>query len=68
VGKSAKRGGRQLAAELTEVMGSSFYFDVTVQSIDDSHLEGPVVFHLHDTYRRSAITIKKIRHGKQAVL
>jgi hypothetical protein len=39
-----------------------------VTSTDGSPLEGPVIFHLHDTYPKSVIWIKKIRANNIAVL
>ena len=43
-------------------------FDAVVESVDGSPLQSPIVFHLHDSFARSAITIRKIREGRRAVL
>lgn len=57
-----------MSLELTEVAGGLFYFNAVVTSTDASPLEGPVIFHLHDTYPKSVIWIKKIRANNSAVL
>ena len=44
-----------------------FWFDLIVSSTDGSPLVGPVLFHLHDSYVRETIRIKKILNN-EAVL
>jgi hypothetical protein len=39
-----------------------------VSSTDGTRLERPVVFHLHDTYPKNAIWIRKVHDGKIATL
>jgi hypothetical protein len=60
--------GRSVRADLLEIKRWYFVATVTVSSTDGSPLEGPVVFHLHDTFPRSVITIRKIREGQHARL
>ncbi len=45
-----------------------FYFSVIVESTDGSELKPPIVFHMHETYPRSIVTIRRIIDGKQARL
>lgn len=63
-----KREGRVLEAVLGDVEEDDFDVTLSVRSIDDSPLEGPVIFHLHDTYPRQKIWIRKIRDSTRAVL
>ena len=67
-GGAADRAGRRLTATLTKLRKSSFSVDLAVESVDGSPLQGPVVFHLHDTFEKTAIPIRKIREGRRAVL
>ncbi|MNV22664.1 hypothetical protein D3C71_1136480 [compost metagenome] len=68
-GKRASRLGRKLLSHLIEVGQNEFTFDLVVRSVDGTDLEGPVIFHLHDTYARKTIHIRKIREGgKIAIL
>jgi hypothetical protein len=67
-GGEAERDGRRLEVVLCEVFKEYFVFDLYVQSQDGSTLEGPVIFHLHDTYPRKTIHIRKIRQGRFALL
>lgn len=67
-GGAATRDGRRLTARVTAVRKSSFNFDLTVESEDGSLLRGPVVFHLHPTFTRSVIAIRRIREGRFATL
>jgi hypothetical protein len=60
--------GRAAWAVIDSVEGDVFYFSVVVESTDGSELEPPVVFHLHDSYPRSVVTIRRITDGKQARL
>jgi hypothetical protein len=68
-GGRAKKKGRELSAVNLAVGKRDFTFDAVVKSTDGSPLEGPVVFHLHDTFAKSAIWIRKIdSDNNQAVL
>jgi hypothetical protein len=63
-----ERNGRRLEAEVTDVQRATFNVDLIVRSSDGSPLDGPVLFHLHDTYPRKTIHIRGIRDGNFAVL
>jgi hypothetical protein len=63
-----ERDGRRLEAVLGDVDKNDFDVTLIVRSTDDSLLEGPVVFHLHDTYPRQRIWIRKIRDDTWASL
>jgi hypothetical protein len=68
-GGRAKKKGRELSAVNLNVGKRDFTFDAVVKSTDGSPLEGPVVFHLHDTFAKSVIWIRKIdTDNNQAVL
>src|SRR5262249_21374822 len=68
-GGQSPRNGRKLTATVTDSSRQSYFLcDFTVASTDGSVLEGPVVFHLHDSYPRCIIQIRKIREGKYATL
>ena len=67
-GGSPDRDGRRLSAVLGEVRQNLFFVDLMVESTDGSPLDGPVLFHLHDTYPRHIIHIRRIRDGKRAIL
>jgi hypothetical protein len=67
-GGLSERNGRKLTAVLDEVRAKYFYFNLIVSSVDDSELQGPVIFHLNDTFARSVIRIRKIQDGKHAFL
>jgi hypothetical protein len=67
-GEDASRDGRSAEAVLCGVTKDVFYFDVVVESTDGTVLEGPVIFHLHDTYPKKTIHIRKIRDGARAIL
>lgn len=67
-GGKARREGRAVRAVLESVEKDLFYFSLVVESIDGSPLVAPVVFHLHDTYPRSVVTIRKIVDEKYATL
>lgn len=66
-GGQPERDGRRLGAELRGVYGGTFEFDLSVTSTDGSVLVGPVVFHVHDSYPRTAYHIRKVRDGARAV-
>jgi hypothetical protein len=59
--------GREVTVENVREHKHSFTFDAVVRSTDGSALEGPVIFHLHDTFAKSVIWIRKIT-GNRAVL
>jgi hypothetical protein len=67
-GGVSARNGRQVTVELREVTNTLFVFNVIVTSTDGSSLQGPVLFHLHDSYPQSVIRIDKIQENKTAVL
>lgn len=62
---SQKTGfGREILIERVEMFSRVFSFDVVLRSTDKSELTGPVVFHLHNTFPRSVIWIRKISKGR----
>jgi hypothetical protein len=68
-GNRSQRSGRKLTATITDSSGPRlFTCDFTVESTDGSTLKGPVIFHLHDSYPRSVIQIRKIHDGMYATL
>jgi trypsin-like peptidase/effector-associated domain 1 (EAD1)-containing protein len=67
-GEEAQRHGRELGAELLSVSGPRFIFNAFVQSTDGTPLQGPVIFHLHDTYPQPVIYIRKIKEDRVATL
>jgi WD40 repeat protein len=69
-GGHVSRDGRSIQITLWEshTTRSAFYFDARVLSVDGSALEGPVLFHLHHSYPKSVIWIRKIREGTCAIL
>jgi hypothetical protein len=67
-GGLAERNGRRLEAEIGDVERETFDVDLIVRSTDGSLLQGPVLFHLHDTFPRKTIHIRRIRDGNFAVL
>jgi hypothetical protein len=62
-----EHSGRGLGARLQEYDDEEFYVDLFVHSTDGSPLIGPVIFHLHDTYARGIVKIKRIQNN-EAVL
>ncbi len=66
-GGKPQRDGRRMTVELLNTLSRTFSFNVIVESTDSTSLEGPVLFHLHDTFPRSVIHIRRIREGKRAV-
>jgi Trypsin-like peptidase domain/Effector-associated domain 1 len=62
-----ERDGRRATVELVETFSRTFLFNAVVESTDGTPLDGPVIFHLHDTFPRSVIHIRKIREGRRAV-
>ncbi|MHC2284082.1 hypothetical protein ACVME8_010752 [Bradyrhizobium diazoefficiens] len=67
-GGLSERNGRRLEATIKDVERDTFDVDLTVRSTDKSPLEGPVLFHLHDSFPRKTIYIRRIREGSVAVL
>lgn len=67
-GGLSSSGGRSVDAVLQNVERNTFYFNLIVESTDASVLEGPIKFHLHDSFPRSVITIKRIVDGRRATL
>ncbi len=67
-GGAEERDGRKLEARLGEVSSGEFDVDLTVRSTDGSNLQGPVIFHLHNTYPRSRIAIRAIHDENWARL
>lgn len=68
-GGRAERDGRKIRVILKEQHErSTFEFDVLVESTDGSPLRPPVIFHLHDSYPRSKIAIRKIIDSRVATL
>jgi hypothetical protein len=67
-GGKSQRNGRNLTAVVVYSARQFVLVDFRVSSTDGSVLQGPVVFHLHDSYPRSIIRIRKIREGVSAVL
>src|SRR5271166_5313477 len=65
-GGAAEREGRRLEARFLDSDAERFYFDLTVSSTDGSRLQGPVRFHLHNSYEKSVRSIK-IRDQARAV-
>ncbi len=63
-----EREGRRLSAIFNADKGSIFDVDLIVESTDGSALIGPVLFHLHDSFARSNITIRKIQAERRAAL
>jgi hypothetical protein len=67
-GGKSERDGRIVRGVLESVESNVFYFTIVVESSDGSPLLGPVVFHLHDTFPRSKVSIKRIVEGRRAEL
>lgn len=67
-GGLAERDGRLLRAILESVERDIFYFSLVVESIDGTVLEAPVIFHLHESFPRSVVSIRRIIEGTHAML
>jgi len=67
-GGRSQRDGRSIEVVLLDVNEGTFHFSAIIRCPDGTTLEGPVIFHLHDTYPRSVIRIWKIRGNSTAVL
>jgi hypothetical protein len=66
-GGASSRDGRQVRVVINSVERDLFFFSVIVESTDWTPLVAPVIFHLHDSFPRSVVTIRRIENG-QAVL
>ena len=66
-GRSSAHDGRQVRVVINSVERDTFFFSVIVESTDWTPLVAPVVFHMHDSYPRSLVTIRRIEN-QQAVL
>jgi hypothetical protein len=66
-GRSSAHDGRQVRIVINSVERDIFFFSVIVESTDWTPLAAPVVFHLHDSYPRSVVTIRRVEN-QQAVL
>jgi len=67
-GGKSEHNGRKLGIANLTWDESYLYFDVVVSSTDGSPLQGPVRFHLHDTYSRNIYWIRKIQSDNTAIL
>ncbi len=71
-GGVSEKNGRKLRAQLKEQYSEWFMFDAIVESTDPSdplqESYGPFVFHLHDSYPRSVIWVRKLKDDKTARL
>jgi hypothetical protein len=65
-GGASQRDGRSVHAVLESVERDVFYFSLVVESVDGSPLMPPVVFHLHDTFPRRVIHIRRIADRTRA--
>jgi hypothetical protein len=66
-GGTNTRFGRTLTIENLHEYRSYFLFDAVLEADDGKPLVGPFVFHLHDTFARSVIWIRKTQ-GRRAAL
>jgi hypothetical protein len=66
-GGRSSRDGRQVRVVINSVERDIFFFSVIVESTDWTSLAAPVLFHLHDSFPRSVVPIRRIENG-QAVL
>jgi hypothetical protein len=66
-GGLSARDGRQVRVAINSVERDMFFFSVIVESTDWTPLVAPVIFHLHDSYPRSVVTIRRVEN-QQAVL
>ena len=67
-GGRAERDGRRLSWRRGAMTDQEICFDLVVEAIDGAPLQGPVVFHLHDTFPKPTIWIRRIRDGREARL
>lgn len=66
-GGQSTRDGREVRVVIDSVERDIFYFSVVVESIDSTPLAPPVVFHMHDSFPRSVITVRRVEN-RQAIL
>jgi len=67
-GGKAEDQGRSVRAVVDSLEKEKYYFSLIVESTDGSDLEGPVVFHLHNSFPRSVVTTRSIVGKKRAML
>jgi hypothetical protein len=67
-GGLSQHNGRELTAEIVATHRRFVVLNFTVRSTDSTELASPVVFHLHDSYPKSIIHIRKIRDLQHAML
>jgi Trypsin-like peptidase domain len=68
-GGKSRRGNRELVVRLVVQYHRWFVFDAIVRSTDPAKpLEGPFVYHLHDTYPKSVIWVWKTKADGSARL
>ena len=66
-GGQSTRDGRAVRVVINSVERDIFFFSVIVEPTDWTPLAAPVVFHLHDSFPRSVVTIRRIEN-QQAIL
>jgi hypothetical protein len=66
-GGSSEGYGRRLTIENLQEYRRYFTFDAVIEATDKKPLKGPFVFHLHDTFAKSVVWIRKT-NGSRAVL
>jgi hypothetical protein len=66
-GGQSTRDHREVRVVIESVERDIFYFSVIVESTDSTPLAAPIVFHLHDSFPRSVVTIRRIEN-QQATL
>jgi hypothetical protein len=62
-GGESSKDGRRLSAVLVDTQKKLFFFNIIVESTDGTPLVGPVVFHLHDTFPKPVIYVRKTDGG-----
>jgi len=69
-GGLAERNGRRLQATLVDTSSSDslFVVHIVVESIDNTPLVGPVVFHLHPTFQHNVIRVGRVQDARRAGL
>lgn len=67
-GGLSQRNGRELTVEIVESHRQFVVLNFIVRSTDSTELASPLVFHLHDSYPKSIIHIRKIRDLQYAGL
>jgi hypothetical protein len=66
-GGRSQRDGREVRLVIDSVERDVFYFSAFVQSVDGTPLASPVVFHLHNSFPRSVITIRRVEDQQAAL-